>query len=132
MCIRDCLSILLTLLALSASDGQTGRTTPALQYDKPSGFAAAPVTHRPAFADSLDGVIHVYPFRPVHGDLADQFQRTLFRDWILAPYRGGQTRRSAGVQVAERERGSGGGGVMTWSVPDWIWNRIAFLSHQRP
>lgn len=83
MCIRDCLSILLTLLALSASDGQTGRTTPALQYDKPSGFAAPPVTHRPALADSLDGVIHVYPFRP-------------------------------------------------WPVPDWIWNRIAFLSHQRP
>ena len=87
MCLRGCLSSLLTLLALSAADAQTGRTTPALQYEKPGGFTRGTGNAQTWIADSLDGVIHLYPFRPFHGDLATEFQRTLFRDRILAPYR---------------------------------------------
>ena len=79
MCLRGCLLIVLTLLA--------GGTTPTLQYDSPSGFSPGNGTAETWIANSLDGVIHVYPFRPFHGDLAGEFQRTLFRDWISAPYR---------------------------------------------
>src|SRR4029079_4113510 len=87
MRLRGGLSILLTLLALSASDAQTGRSTPALQYDKPSGFGLGTGHAQTWIAASLDRGIPVYPFRPFRGDLADEFQRTLFRDWILPPYR---------------------------------------------
>ena len=86
MCLRACLLIVLTLPALSASDAQKGGTTPALQYDRPGGFSRGNADGQSWIADSLDGVIHVYPFRPFHGDLAGEFRRTLFRDWISAPY----------------------------------------------
>ena len=86
MCLRVCMLIVLTLPALSASDARTGGTTPALQYDRPTGFSRGTGDGQTWIADSLDGVIHVYPFRPFHGDLAGEFRRTLFRDWISAPY----------------------------------------------
>ena len=85
MCLRACLFIVLTLPALSASDAETGKR-PELQYDRPSGFSRGNGDGQSWIADSLDGVIHVYPFRPFHGDLAGEFRRTLFRDWISAPY----------------------------------------------
>lgn len=84
---RVCLSMLLTCAALLPSAGPTGGTTPALQYDRPSGFSRGEGEAETWIADSLDGVIQVYPFRPFHGDFADQFRRTLFRDWITVPYR---------------------------------------------
>lgn len=87
MCLGACLLIVLTLSALSSAEGQTRGTSPVLQYERPSGFSRGTGDAQTWIADSLDGVIHVYPFRPFHGDLADEFQRTLFRDWISAPYR---------------------------------------------
>ena len=86
MCLRGCVLIVLIVSCVWASDAQTGGTTPALQYERPSGFSRGGGDGHTWIADSLDGVIHVYPFRPFHGDLAGEFQRTLFRDWILAPY----------------------------------------------
>jgi hypothetical protein len=38
-------------------------------------------------SDRLDGVIHVYQFRPFHGDFQDEFRRALFRERISPPYR---------------------------------------------
>ena len=86
MCLRGCLLAVLVVSALSAFGAQTRRPTPALQYDRPSGFSRGTGHGQPWIADSLDGVIHVYPFRPFHGDLAGEFRRTVFREWILAPY----------------------------------------------
>jgi hypothetical protein len=86
MCLRACLLIVLTLPALSASDAHTGGTTPALQYDRPSGFSRAPGTDRRGLRTAWTGSFTCIPFRPFHGDLAGEFRRTLFRDWISAPY----------------------------------------------
>ena len=86
MCLRGVVLIVLILSYVWASDAQTGGRTPALRYEKPSGFGRGGSDGQTWIADSLDGVIHVYPFRPFHGDLAREFRRTLFRDWILAPY----------------------------------------------
>ena len=108
MCLRGCLLIVLILSAWSASGAQTGGTTPALHYDRPSGFSRGSGDGQTWIADSLDGVIHVYPFRPFHGDLAGEFRRTLFRDWISAPYREDKRLDQPTSDVAERERGRGG------------------------
>ena len=87
MWLRGCLLVVLLLPALLASDAQTGGKTLALRYEGPSGFRRGIGNPQTWIPDSLDGVIHVYPFRPFQGDLADEFQRTLFRDWISASYR---------------------------------------------
>jgi hypothetical protein len=76
----------LTLSGLSGSGVQTGGRTPALQYEQPSGFSRGAGDPQTWIADGLDSVIHLYPFRPFHGEFAREFRRTLFRDWIAAPY----------------------------------------------
>ena len=86
MSLRACLFIVLILPAVLAP-AQTGGQTLALRYEGPSGFRRGIGHVQTWIPDSLDGVIHVYPFRPFDGDLADEFQRTLFRDWISASYR---------------------------------------------
>ena len=75
------------MAALLSSAGPTGGPTPALKYDRPSGFSRGEGEAETWIADSLDGIIHVYRFRPFHGDFTDEFRRTLFRDWITVPYR---------------------------------------------
>lgn len=87
MCLRVCLSIVLTLAALSSSAGKIGGKTLSLHYDRPSGFSRGDGETETWVADSLDGLIHVYRFRPFHGDFAEEFRRTLFRDWVSAAYR---------------------------------------------
>jgi hypothetical protein len=78
--------MLLTFPAVLASGARAGGATPALQYDKPSGFSRGTGEGQTWISDSLDGIIHIYPFRPFRGDLDGEFRRTLFRDWIPAPY----------------------------------------------
>ena len=87
MCRHPWLFVLLALFASSSPEGQTRSTSPTLQYERPGGFSRGTGDPQTWIADTLDGVIHVYPFRPFHGDLAQEFGRTLFRDWISAPYR---------------------------------------------
>lgn len=87
MCLRRCLILALTISVLSSSEGKTAGQTPTLQYDRPSGFSRGDGDARTWIANRLDGVIHVYPFRPFDGDFVDEFQRTLFRAWISEPYR---------------------------------------------
>jgi hypothetical protein len=87
MYFRHGLLIALALSALSSSGGTTAGPTPALKYDSPSGFSRGDGNGETWIADGLDGVIQVYPFRRFHGDFAGEFRRTLFRDWISAPYR---------------------------------------------
>jgi hypothetical protein len=85
-----CVSVLvaLTLWALASADGQRGATRLTLQYERPSGFSRGSADRVQSWiANSLDGLIHIYPFQPFRGDFVDEFHRTLFRDWILAPYR---------------------------------------------
>ena len=81
------LLLLLAVFEGSPLEGQTQGTSPSLRYESPGGFSRGTGDPQAWIADSLDGVIHVYPFRPFRGDLTDEFHRTLFRDWIAAPYR---------------------------------------------
>ena len=67
--------------------GQPRETTLLLRYDKPAGFSQGNGDVPTWIADGLDAVIHVYPFRSFRGDFVEEFQRTLFRDWISAAYR---------------------------------------------
>ena len=79
MWLRGCLPIVLMVVGAS--------TAPALHYDSPSGFSRGTGSAETWIANGLDGVIHVYPFRPFQGNFSEEFQRTLFRDWISSPYR---------------------------------------------
>ena len=87
MWLRVCLSIVLAVAALSSSAVQIDGTTLALRYETPNGFSRGVGEAETWVADSLDVVIHVYRFRPFHGDFAEEFRRTLFRDWVSAAYR---------------------------------------------
>ena len=87
MRLRPSVAFVLALSALSRSDALTAGVRPVLQYDSPSGFTRSTGTPEGWVANSLDGVIHVYPFRPFPADFVDEFHRTLFREWISALYR---------------------------------------------
>ena len=85
--VRACLLSALTFAAWSAAAAQTV-AGPLLQYDRPAGFARGSDGEAETWiADSLDGVVHVYPFRQFRGDFQTEFRRTLFHDRILPLYR---------------------------------------------
>ena len=86
MRLRGCFAIALMLYAVSC-DSPASRSMPVLHYKMPAGFNRGKGEADTWIAKSLDGVIHIYPFRSFHGHFGDEFQRTLFRDWIAAPYR---------------------------------------------
>jgi hypothetical protein len=86
MRLRGCLPIVLALSVWSVPEGQTG-APPTLRYERPGGYSKGSGDTAAWIANSLDGVIHVYAFRPFQGDFAGVFHRTLFRDWIQDPYR---------------------------------------------
>ena len=78
----------LVLVILVATAPVAHSAMPTLRYDKPGGFAGGSGEDVETWiADSLDGVIHVYPFRPFQGDFHNEFRRSLFRERIAAPYR---------------------------------------------
>jgi hypothetical protein len=81
-----CLAIAL-IVAAASCDSPASRSMPVLQYTMPAGFNRGQGEADTWIAKGLDGVIHVYPFRSFHGNFGDEFHRTLFRDWIAAPYR---------------------------------------------
>ncbi|MGH9257193.1 MAG: hypothetical protein ACRD3C_21760 [Vicinamibacterales bacterium] len=61
---------------------------PTLRYDRPAGFGGGSGDEAATWiSDNLDGVIHVYPFRPFHGDFQTEFRRALFRERVSALYR---------------------------------------------
>ena len=78
----------LVLVVLAVIAPLARSAMPTLRYDKPVGFAGGSGEDVETWiADSLDGVIHVYPFRPFQGDFHNEFRRSLFRERIAAPYR---------------------------------------------
>ena len=80
--------LVLVIVALAGSVGHTSGAQPTLRYDKPSGFTGSSTDEVETWiAPGLDGVIHVYPFRPHQGDAHDEFRRTLFKERIGTPYR---------------------------------------------
>ena len=81
-----CFAIALVFYAVSC-DSPASRSMPILQYKMPVGFSRGKGEADTWIAKGLDGVIHVYPFKSFYGHFGDEFQRTLFRDWIAAPYR---------------------------------------------
>src|SRR5262245_27539956 len=81
-------AIVVALLFLAAFGEKTGTGTPALRYDRPDGFSVGTGEEVEMWiSDRLDGVIHVYQFRPFNGEFQDEFRRALFRDRISPPYR---------------------------------------------
>src|SRR5262245_49080470 len=79
--------IVLAYLCL-ALGGQAGTGMPTLLHDRPVGFSVASGEEAETWiSDRLDGVIHVYQFRPLRGDFHDEFRRGLFRDIVSPPYR---------------------------------------------
>jgi len=79
---------LVIVLALPALSGQAVVAIPLLRYDRPGGFGGGNGDEAETWiSDNLDGVIHVYPFRPFRGDFQNEFRRALFRDRISTPYR---------------------------------------------
>jgi hypothetical protein len=82
------LLIVLAFRSLTASAWQARTGIPTLRYDAPEGFTVGNGEEAETWiSDHLDGVIHVYQFRPFHGDFQDEFRRALFRDRIYPPYR---------------------------------------------
>ena len=80
--------LVLVILAPAMFVTHTAAALPALRYDKPGGFAGASSEDVETWiSDGLDGVIHIYAFRPFHGDFQSQFRRSLFRDRIGTAYR---------------------------------------------
>lgn len=99
--------LVLVILAQAMFAAHTAGALPALHYDRPGGFAGGSGDDVETWiSDSLDGVIHVYPFRPSHGDFQSEFRRSLFRERIGTPYRedrllGTPTFRTVAVSGAE-------------------------------
>ena len=80
--------LLLVILASTNLVAHSAGAMPTLRYDRPGGFAGGSSDDVETWiSDSLDGVIHVYPFRPFHGDFQSEFRRSLFRERIGTPYR---------------------------------------------
>src|SRR5262245_5546223 len=84
---RLCGCVIALMLSAVSCDSPTAPSMPVLHYEAPPGFGRGRGEVDTWIAKGLDGVIHVYPFRSFHGNFGDEFQRTLFRDWIGAPYR---------------------------------------------
>ena len=79
---------LMVVLALWVPQGQPARAGPLLRYEGPGGFGSSTAEGAEAWvSDRLDGVIHVYGFRPFHGDFQKEFRRARFEDRISTPYR---------------------------------------------
>jgi hypothetical protein len=80
--------LLVVFLSLVVAVGHAAPVIPMLRYDKPGGFTGGSGDEVETWiSDSLDGVIHVYPFEPFPGDFQHEFRRALFRQRISAPYR---------------------------------------------
>jgi hypothetical protein len=82
------LSVVLILSILATFGGQKAGAMPTLRYDGPDGFAGGN-NHEAAtwISGSLDGIVHVYAFRPYRGDFQRDFRQVLFRDRVSAVYR---------------------------------------------
>ena len=73
---------------LPAVERQADIAIPVLRYDAPRGFRSGNGAEAEAWvSDTLEAVIHVYPFRRFQGDFQNEFRRALFRDRISPPYR---------------------------------------------
>jgi len=81
------LSVVLILSLLATFGGDTAGAIPTLRYDA-NGFAGGNNDKAATWiSDSLDGIIHVYAFRPFRGDFQREFRRLLFRERVPAVYR---------------------------------------------
>jgi len=80
--------VVLILSLVIAFDGDTTGAIPTLRYDGPDGFAGGNNDEAATWiSDGLDGIIHVYAFRPFRGDFQRDFRQLLFRGRIFAVYR---------------------------------------------
>jgi hypothetical protein len=78
------------VLAAAAAPGATPQALPTLSYDPPANFyrgASAPPEQY--FSNEVNANLQVYPFRPFSGDVLQQFQRSLLKEWIDPQYREG-------------------------------------------
>jgi hypothetical protein len=76
----------LLLLAATRASGQQ----PALRYDPARAFSGGTDGDDGArvwIADTRDGMLAVYPFRPFRGDLERDFRQTLFADRVAVAHR---------------------------------------------
>lgn len=73
------------LVSVSTSSPQA---LPDLQYDPPRNFYKSAL-HDPEqySSNEVNASLQVYPFRAATGDIQQQFQQTLLRDWIDPQYR---------------------------------------------
>lgn len=82
------ISVVLILSILATFGGDRADAMPTLHYDGPDGFAGGNNDDAATWiSDSLDGIIHVYAFRPFRGNFQREFRRLLFRERVSALYR---------------------------------------------
>jgi hypothetical protein len=80
--------ILLTVMVLSmplasAQGNRSNNTAPVLHYDPPANFMRSAIYPPEDYLSTqFNASIQVYPFEPFSGNVAETFQRTLFRDRI--------------------------------------------------
>src|SRR5437660_4137267 len=59
------------------------QSVPVLKYDPPANFSRSAITPPEDYSSNeVNASIQIYPFQPFSGDLQQQFQQTLMRDWI--------------------------------------------------
>lgn len=82
------LFVVLILSILATLAGDTTGAMPTLRYNEPEGFSGGNNDEAATWiSDGLDGIIHVYAFRPFRGDFQREFRQLLFRGQVSAVYR---------------------------------------------
>jgi hypothetical protein len=85
MRLSSCQAWLLLIAAIGPS--RAAAQLPTLQYDPPPNFYHSAITPPDQYtSNEVNASLQVYQFRSFTGDLAQQFQRTLLRDWIDPQY----------------------------------------------
>src|SRR4051812_25822835 len=77
-------------LFLSTTGGLGAQSGPNLRYSAPASFYRSAGTNPEDYSSGqVNAAMQVYAFRPFSGDIAQQFQRTLLRDWVDPRYQEG-------------------------------------------
>jgi len=67
--------------------GASEQSAPELRYNPPANFYRSASTNPEDYSSGqVNASMQVYPFRPFGGDISQQFQRTLLREWIDPRY----------------------------------------------